>query len=52
MTADERDERLRTEANVWLATMRPDGRPHVSPIWFVWVRLESGRGPVARWLYG
>ena len=37
MTADERAERLRTEANIWFATVRPDGRPHVSPIWFVWV---------------
>jgi F420H(2)-dependent biliverdin reductase len=31
------DERLRTERNVWLATVRPDGSPHLTPIWFVWV---------------
>ena len=25
-----------TEArNVWLATARPDGRPHLAPVWFV-----------------
>jgi F420H(2)-dependent biliverdin reductase len=30
-------ERLLTEANVWMATVRPDGRPHLVPIWFVWV---------------
>jgi F420H(2)-dependent biliverdin reductase len=30
-------DRLRTEANVWMATVRPDGRPHMVPIWFVWV---------------
>jgi F420H(2)-dependent biliverdin reductase len=30
-------ERFSTEANVWLATTRPDGRPHLVPIWFVWV---------------
>jgi len=29
-------ERLEREANVWLATARPDGRPHLVPIWFVW----------------
>lgn len=30
-------ERLASEMNVWLATVRPDGRPHLTPIWFVWV---------------
>ena len=29
-------ERLETERNIWLATMRPDGRPHLVPIWFIW----------------
>ena len=28
--------RLRTDRNVWLTTLRPDGSPHVTPIWFVW----------------
>jgi len=28
--------RLQKEANIWLATVRPDGRPHLVPIWFVW----------------
>ena len=27
--------RLRDEQNIWLATTRPDGRPHLVPIWFV-----------------
>ena len=31
-------ERLQTEQNIWLATTRPDGRPHLVPIWFVWVQ--------------
>jgi F420H(2)-dependent biliverdin reductase len=31
-----RTERLMTERNVWLATVRADGRPHLTPIWFVW----------------
>ncbi len=26
-----------TEPNVWLATVRPNGTPHLAPIWFVWV---------------
>jgi len=29
--------RLRDESNIWLATTRPDGRPHLTPIWFVYV---------------
>jgi PPOX class probable F420-dependent enzyme len=27
--------RLEREHNIWLATVRPDGRPHLVPIWFV-----------------
>jgi F420H(2)-dependent biliverdin reductase len=30
-------DRLRLDRNLWLATTRPDGRPHVVPIWFVYV---------------
>ena len=33
----ELDQRLRTERNIWLATVRPDGSPHLTPIWFAWV---------------
>lgn len=29
--------RLTTESNIWLATVRPNGAPHLAPIWFVWV---------------
>jgi PPOX class probable F420-dependent enzyme len=29
-------ERLRTEPTVWLSSTRPDGRPHVVPVWFNW----------------
>lgn len=28
--------RLETEQNIWLATVRPTGRPHLVPLWFVW----------------
>ncbi len=27
---------LRDEIVVWLSSVRPDGRPHVVPIWFTW----------------
>ena len=29
------DPRLGTAQNMWVATVRPDGRPHLTPIWFV-----------------
>lgn len=31
-------DRLATEKNVWLCTVRPDGSPHVTPVWFVFLR--------------
>ncbi len=31
------DERLRGAETVWMATTRPDGRPHVVPRWGVWL---------------
>ncbi|MDX2938330.1 pyridoxamine 5'-phosphate oxidase family protein [Streptomyces ipomoeae] len=31
-------ERLDRENNVWLCTVRPDGSPHVTPVWFVFLR--------------
>ncbi len=38
MTLDPQVERrLQTEQNLWLATVRPTGAPHLVPIWFVWV---------------
>jgi F420H(2)-dependent biliverdin reductase len=30
-------QRLLTARNIWMATVRPDGRPHLIPIWFVWI---------------
>ena len=30
------DRRLRTEPIIWLGTTRPDGRPHLVPVWFLW----------------
>jgi putative heme iron utilization protein len=38
MTLDPQVERrLQTEQNLWLATVRPNGAPHLVAIWFVWV---------------
>lgn len=31
------DERLAGARNYWIATTRPDGRPHAMPVWGVWV---------------
>ena len=30
-------ERLTRERNYWIATTRPDGRPHSRPVWGVWL---------------
>jgi PPOX class probable F420-dependent enzyme len=27
---------LRAARTIWLATTRPDGRPHAAPVWFCW----------------
>jgi nitroimidazol reductase NimA-like FMN-containing flavoprotein (pyridoxamine 5'-phosphate oxidase superfamily) len=31
------EERLSAAHNYWLASTRPDGRPHLMPLWAVWV---------------
>jgi hypothetical protein len=35
--SDESIERLDTAQNIWIASVRPDGRPHMTPVWFAWV---------------
>jgi PPOX class probable F420-dependent enzyme len=30
------DQRLREATVAWLSTVRPDGGPHLVPIWFLW----------------
>src|SRR5260370_26204080 len=30
------DERLRKDPIIWLSSVRPDGRPHLVPVWFLW----------------
>src|SRR5579884_1968676 len=43
--------RLEDALNYWLATTRPDGRPHVTPVWGVWVSdaLYFDGIPTSRW---
>ena len=45
------EERLASSPNYWLATVRPDGRPHVAPIWGVWLdgALYCDGSPESRW---
>lgn len=44
-------ERLEEARYYWLATTRPDGRPHVTPLWGVWVHeaLYFDGLPTTRW---
>ncbi len=35
--APEAVQRLQTEPNIWLTSVRPDGRPHLVPVWFAWL---------------
>ncbi|GHJ40162.1 pyridoxamine 5'-phosphate oxidase family protein [Streptomyces sp. TS71-3] len=41
--------RLTQERNVWLCTLRPDGSPHVTPVWFV---CTDPGGPAPTWWIG
>jgi pyridoxine/pyridoxamine 5'-phosphate oxidase len=45
------EELLAAARNYWIATVRPDGRPHVTPVWGVWVddALFFDGSPVTRW---
>src|SRR5687768_5607271 len=41
------EERLAGGRNYWVTTIRPDGRPHVMPVWGIWLNdafyFSSGR---------
>lgn len=45
------DQRLQQALNYWLATMNPNGRPHVTPLWGVWIdqALYFDGIPTSRW---
>ena len=30
------DQRLHTDTLIWLSSVRPDGNPHLVPVWFLW----------------
>jgi hypothetical protein len=32
--------RLGREMEIWIGTVRADGRPHLTPVWFVWMEEE------------
>jgi uncharacterized pyridoxamine 5'-phosphate oxidase family protein len=40
--------RLSRESTIWLSTVRGDGRPHLAPLWYVWMNGKlyvcTGRG--------
>jgi hypothetical protein len=36
MPSQDIQQRLEAEANMWIATIRPDNRPHLTPVWFAW----------------
>jgi hypothetical protein len=36
----EAQEKLAQAANIWLASVRSDGRPHLTPVWFVYDDLH------------
>ncbi|MDQ3930828.1 MAG: pyridoxamine 5'-phosphate oxidase family protein [Chloroflexota bacterium] len=44
-------ERLEKARNYWVSTTRPDGRPHVAPVWAVWLdgTLYFDGHPQTRW---
>lgn len=31
------EERMKRSRNYWVATTRPDGRPHIMPVWGMWI---------------
>lgn len=43
-------ERMTEARNYWIATISPDGKPHVAPVWGVWVEgtLYFGTSPNSR----
>ncbi|MEO5952982.1 MAG: pyridoxamine 5'-phosphate oxidase family protein [Chloroflexia bacterium] len=30
------DERLRSDLMIWLSSVKPDGKAHIVPVWFLW----------------
>ncbi len=34
--SEEQVARLESQQTIWISSVRPDGRPHLVPVWFVW----------------
>jgi len=32
--------KLESQKNIWFGSVRPDGRPHLTPVWFVWLEQK------------
>jgi hypothetical protein len=47
---DQVEERMAEARNYWVATVRPNGRPHATPVWGLWVHraFYFGTGPRTR----
>jgi general stress protein 26 len=47
---DHVEERMAVARNYWVSTVRPDGRPHLSLVWGLWVdgAFYFGSGPQTR----
>lgn len=45
-------ERLAASRNYWIHTTRPDGRPHVKPVWGIWFRAQFCFGTNPRSIAG
>jgi nitroimidazol reductase NimA-like FMN-containing flavoprotein (pyridoxamine 5'-phosphate oxidase superfamily) len=39
ITAEMR-KKIKAAKNIWFASVRPDGRPHLTPVWFVYVEAK------------
>ena len=50
MAWDDAEEKLVTARNYWVATTRPDGRPHAAPVWGLWLEgaFYFGTSPGSR----
>jgi hypothetical protein len=41
-------DKLNAQQNIWIASVRADGRPHLVPVWFVWFQDKIYFGTESR----
>jgi nitroimidazol reductase NimA-like FMN-containing flavoprotein (pyridoxamine 5'-phosphate oxidase superfamily) len=41
-------DKLNAQQNIWIASVREDGRPHLVPVWFVWFQEKIYFGTESR----